>query len=316
MADDQRILARHYDLETFISSGPLALLGLLRRIRNSDVVVTWFGSVYSGFNTLLAHLAHKPSIIVLGGVDASKHKSIGYGIWLSPWKVPFVRYAFRHADLLLPVDPSLAESAKRLAGYDGSNLHYLPTGYSPEEWPLGEGVRENVVLTVAKCDNVGRLRVKGVDVLLAAAREMADVKFRLIGVVPRVLDALRERPTANVEILPPMARDRLAAEYGRAKVYCQPSFSEGLPNTLCEAMLCGCIPVGTAVGGIPTAIGEAGFLAPRGDLKKLTGAIREALASPADRGLAARARIAAEFSVERRERGLCAVIDSLVDWKS
>ena len=44
---------------------------------------------------------------------------------------------------------------------------------------------------------------------------------------------------------------------------------EGLPNALCEAMLCECVPVGTDVQGIRTAMGDAGFYVPYGDRKSV-----------------------------------------------
>ena len=34
---------------------------------------------------------------------------------------------------------------------------------------------------------------------------------------------------------------------------------EGLPNSLCEAMLCECIPIGSEYFGIPYAIGDTGL---------------------------------------------------------
>ena len=35
---------------------------------------------------------------------------------------------------------------------------------------------------------------------------------------------------------------------------------EGLPNSLCEAMLCECIPIGSAYFGTPSAIGDTGLI--------------------------------------------------------
>jgi len=52
--------------------------------------------------------------------------------------------------------------------------------------------------------------------------------------------------------------EELIKYYQKAKVY-QLSEYEGLPNALCEAMLCECVPAGTRYCGIPTAIGDTGM---------------------------------------------------------
>ena len=48
--------------------------------------------------------------------------------------------------------------------------------------------------------------------------------------------------------------------YQNNKFYFQGSRLEGLPNSVCEAMLCGCIPIGSKVFGIPDIIGNTGIL--------------------------------------------------------
>jgi glycosyltransferase involved in cell wall biosynthesis len=63
----------------------------------------------------------------------------------------------------------------------------------------------------------------------------------------------------NLLLVPPQQFDKLGQYYQNASFYAQLSRSEGLPNALCEAMLCGCIPVGTDVGDIRITIGHSGM---------------------------------------------------------
>jgi glycosyltransferase involved in cell wall biosynthesis len=100
--------------------------------------------------------------------------------------------------------------------------------------------------------------------------------------------------------------------YQKAKVYCQVSYHEGLPNTLCEAMLCECIPVGTNRSGIPTAIGDVGIIIPYGDIDAMVKAFSLAIELPEETGKKARQRIIENFPSERRQRELASIIDSLL----
>jgi glycosyltransferase involved in cell wall biosynthesis len=83
---------------------------------------------------------------------------------------------------------------------------------------------------------------------------------------------------------------------------------EGLPNALCEAMLCGCIAVGSDVQGVRTAMGEHGFLVPYGDVAATCDAIRKALAAD---DLGVRDWIASNFSEESRKIKLNALLKRL-----
>jgi glycosyltransferase involved in cell wall biosynthesis len=74
-------------------------------------------------------------------------------------------------------------------------------------------------------------------------------------------------------------------------------------------MLCGCVPVGTNLCGIPVAIGDTGFIVPVSDPKAAAAAIRKALES--DKGPKARERIRTLFPIERRERELVQAVDGL-----
>jgi len=301
--EDLRLLRQRYDIDELIGSGPLVPLKAFLRVVRCDVTYTWFASVYAFFIVLFASILGKRSIIVIGGVDVARIPEIHYGIWLSPWRVPFVKWALRHAYKVLAVDTSLQHDAKRLAKYDGENIEYVPTGYDASLWKPS-GTKEPFVLTVASCHDYWRMKKKGIDILIDAAGQLPDVRFVIAGFDPRLIEQLGRSMSGNVKVIPFMDQSELLGYYQRAAVYCQPSVTEGLPNSLCEAMLCECVPVGTIAGGIPTAIKNHGFLVPYGDAGQLAGAIQNALRAPRDMGRAGREYIARTFTVERREESL------------
>jgi len=309
--EDAIILQRHFAVEKLIARGIRAFPKISAAVSRSDVTFSWFGSVYAAYTVFLARVLGKKSIIVAGGVDASREPEINYGIWLNPWKARLVRYAFLHADRVLVVDPALEVSLRRLAEYGGENIRYAPTGYDGSRWTPGDR-KEDVVVTVAACDNIRRMKTKGLDKLFEAARNLPAVRFRVIGIHEAFRRVILPDLPHNVEVIPFIAREEVLTHLQRAKVYCQPSFTEGLPNALCEAMLCGCIPVGTLRGGIPSAIGNAGYLVPYGDVHALVTAIRSAMQAPPEKGKEARERILREFPLERRERDLVETVNELM----
>jgi len=311
IVEDERILRGHFTVDRLVSSGIRAVPSIVRGVWKADVALAWFGSVYSALVVLLSKLFRRGSIVVVGGVDAAKHPEIGYGIWINPVKARLVGYAFRNASRVLPVGPSLGESVRSLADYDGANVQWIPTGYDGSTWRPGPSPKK-MVTTIASCWDLPRFRAKGIDRLLEAARAMPDVPFRVIGVTPELLEVVRPDVPGNVEVLPQIPRSGMLAHLQESGVYCQPSYSEGFPNAVCEAMLCGCVPVGTAVGGIPTAIGDAGAVVPYGDVTALVRALREALDAPEEARRRAREHVLREFPVSRRERELVAVVRDLL----
>jgi glycosyltransferase involved in cell wall biosynthesis len=309
--EDEGYLSTRFTIDRVVASGIPAAHAIIRGVLRADASYVWFGSVYAAFIVAVSRILKRPTLIVAGGVDASREPDIGYGLWLNPWKGMLAGYAFRNASRVLPVSPSLADSVKKLAGYDGRNIRWIPTAYDAEVWKMTPVARP-LVTTVASCWNATRLKAKGIDWLVRAAREAPDLTFRIIGLTGEALEAIRPTAPANVKIIQQVPRSDLLPLLQESRVYCQPSFTEGLPNSLCEAMLCGCIPVGTRVGGIPTAMGEAGFLVPYGDTEALVKALREAMRAPESARVAARARIVKEFPRERRERELAEAVSEVL----
>lgn len=308
--EDAGTLGQQYDLHFYVGSGPLAALRMFLQALRAECSVCWFASVYSLAVVVGARLAGRRSIIIVGGVDAAAIPDLGYGIWLNRWKAALVRRALAWTDQILPVDDSLLTSLRRLSGLPLKHAVVLPTGYDAGYWcpAPGDSAERHGVLCVATCNSVRRAKVKGIDVLLAAATALPDVPFTVIGVDPHFMEQMPFAVPENVRLLPAVTREELLEHYRSALVYCQPSRHEGLPNALCEAMLCGAVPVGTEAGGMPGAIGECGVVVKSDDADGLREGLLRAMNMPTDTGTHARARIGHVFSKERREEGLMAAV--------
>ncbi|WP_462330385.1 glycosyltransferase family 4 protein, partial [Thiohalocapsa halophila] len=105
---------------------------------------------------------------------------------------------------------------------------------------------------------------------------------------------------------------RLAA----AHCFCLPSYDEGLPMSMLEAMAVGLPVVATRVGAIPEALvdGEEGLLFAPGDTGALTGHLQRLIREPAAAaalGAAGRERLARDFSLAHSAELLLGVYASL-----
>ncbi len=88
----------------------------------------------------------------------------------------------------------------------------------------------------------------------------------------------------RVEFLGELSQEQLAAGMRQAALFVLPSYSEGLPRVVFEAMAAGLPVVATAVSGNPEIIeeGKTGFLVPPGDEAALADRLRWALGHPTE----------------------------------
>jgi glycosyltransferase involved in cell wall biosynthesis len=307
--EDYETLGMAFRVERLVGHGVIHAVRILCRVRRARVAFCWFASVYAFIAILTAAIFSKRSVIVLGGGDVASNPEWCYGMWRSGWRVPLLRFALKRADVILAVDDSLRLEAMRRARYEGANIEVLPTGYDSHFWRPSRS-KEDTVLTVAAVDSPTRIAVKGIDTLVATARLLPHLRFTLVGIAPSVAEALD--PPANLTCIGLKSRFELLPFYQRARIYCQPSRREGLSNALCEAMLCGCVPVATDVGGTAAAVGDTGVVVPPSDPVALSDAI-ERVRSSSMEGTPARQRVCSRFPKERRQRRLTEVVRSLAE---
>lgn len=159
---------------------------------------------------------------------------------------------------------------------------------------------------------IGRLvPEKGQTVLLEAVATLAeqgrDVRVTLAG--EGALRPQLERLAARLEIAPrvdflgAVGQDRLRQLYERASIFCLPSFGEGVPIVLMEAMAMEVPALSTRIAGIPELIesGREGILVPPGRADRLAAALESLLADRELRrrlGSQGRAKVLGEFDAE------------------
>jgi colanic acid/amylovoran biosynthesis glycosyltransferase len=139
-----------------------------------------------------------------------------------------------------------------------------------------------------------------VDALVALAEEGVSVEMVFAGDGP-LRAVIEERLRASglghkVRITGWVSNDGVRAELLSARAMVLPSFAEGLPVVLMEALALGRPAITTYVAGIPELVRDkvSGWLIPAGSLAALTGAIKAALAAaPAELGAMGRAGAAA-----------------------
>jgi len=95
-----------------------------------------------------------------------------------------------------------------------------------------------------------------------------------------------------------------------------PSFTEGLPNVVLEALAAGVPVVATAVGGTPEVVEDAvnGYLVKPGDAGALSQRIADALASEEKRlamGQRGRQMVGDRFTFEKQSRQYQQMFDNL-----
>jgi glycosyltransferase involved in cell wall biosynthesis len=162
-----------------------------------------------------------------------------------------------------------------------------------------------------------------IDAMAGAVAEGADLTLALVGDGPMrpEVEALiaRRGLGTRVVITGWMGEAGVRAEIARAHALVMPSFAEGLPMVIMEAMAAGRAVIATYVAGTPELVspGESGWLVPAGDVDALADALRTvARTSPeklASMGSAGRARVLERHDVDRESAKLARLFAQTLD---
>jgi len=298
-------------LKSFSDVIPLKFRGkasyplLLANVARADVIVSWFALGFAAMANLAGRALRRRSIVIAGGWDISVMPEIGYGILQNEWAALRARLALSSADLILAFSEWSARSIRTLAPRAHVRTAYLGvdvTQFHPRS-------KEDLVVTVGIVSREN-LRRKGLLDFAIASREVPEVPFVLVGQhIDDAAEELRKIGGENLTLTGWLRDEELRALLGRAKVYVQPSYTEGFGVAVAEAMSSGCVPVATNRGALPEVVGDAGFCVEYGDVDGLTAAVRQALRS--DRGADARRRVEERFALSHRLESLRSAVNEV-----
>ena len=190
------------------------------------------------------------------------------------------------------------------------SLHVVHCGIEPEKFPEPLPVSERRPFRLLA---VGRLaEQKGFPTLIEAMAEVAGrgvaVELTILGDGPmrRLLEQMIKRAGLADRVRLAGWRDEagVRADLAGAHALVLPSYAEGLPVVLMEAMAAARPVIATWVAGIPELVhpGRNGWLVPPADTSALAGAIMDAATTPNDvlvrMGKSARARALARHTID------------------
>ncbi len=335
--EDDHILSAHFEVEKYhykaskkpisfaIEMGKQFFYCLFNTCR-FDTIYIWFSDYHSFIPALFGRLFGKQVVVVVGGQDAVRIPQIAYGVFYKKnLRYLLASLTYKLASLILPVDESLIQGKnvyadpsgvgygvgiKHFAGNVSADFVVLPTGYDSSKWRRNENInRQDAVITIATANTRQTYVLKGLDLFVETAKLMPDTPFTLVGLGKELAAYVETIKPDNLRLVGFVQNEELPDWLSAHKVFAQLSLSEGLPNTLCEAMLCECIPVGSNVNGIRTAIGETGYLIYKKSIHETIPAIENALNDDENKGKEARNRIVHLFPQEQRQEKLYAIIN-------
>ena len=242
-------------------------------VSRSKIVIIWFNDYHAFIPILFSKLFLIKSVIIVGGYDAIVDKQNRHGLFFKKGiRSTLAKINYSLVSEIWVVHKSLEEGcsyAKEkfniISGVRSFTnnkklvIKEISTGYDVRFWDYDRNNEKIGVMTAAYFSDERVINIKGLKIFNELASLLPDIPFTVIGEAKIQIDKFINL-NPNVNVLGVQTRTQMKQLYQNNKFYFQGSRLEGLPNSVCEAMLCGCIPIGSKVFGIPDIIGNTGIL--------------------------------------------------------
>lgn len=276
-----------------------------------------FGGYWSVIPVIWAKLFGIRSFIILNGTDTASIPEIGYGSLRKNSIKKACDISYRNTSMLLPVSESLIHSVNTYFNEDkpmeqGIKFHFkglntpaevVYNGLDENFWK-SKGEERKPFQFVTVFSN-GNEKLKGADLIIDAASKLPDCDFLFVGASKPAGTNVPE----NVKYLGRMSPDQLRKTYSQSTFYLQLSVFEGFGCALCEAMLCGCIPVVSNVNMLPEIIAKPENVLKHRNVNQLVELLKKVM-SERDQAEYFRKRVVNNYGLDRRINRLKELIDA------
>jgi len=260
----------------------------IARLANPDLVyATWaYPDCYAA--SVLASQQGLPLVSRVHGSDINR-------LFNYPRRRQMILEAMQYSEAVISVSRAMKEKLVE-AGIDSDKIRVVLNGVDRDLFSPSPRDKARRITGIPEDAEVilfaGNLKKgKGVDLLLRAFEDLArpSVQLHIIGDGPemKALRDMREDSHRQNKIFIHGRVDHrdMPGWYNSCDLFCLPSFNEGTPNVILEALSCSRPVVASGTGGIPDIVNaESGILFPPGDGSALRLALDESLEMNWDRG--------------------------------
>jgi len=250
----------------------LALPEIIKHAKDADIIQTSSGN--SCFPSwIAARMLNKPICCYVHHIMGPYWKDIR-GIFVgSIFEFMEKRFLNRSYDAIVFQNKSSMKLGSKI-GIEKKRTHLITPGIDYKKFQMKNVKKEPFVLFVGNFSmDEATCRVKGLNYLIDAARQLTDIKFVIVG-DGDYINELKKISSKNVTFTSCLKGKPLIKLYNQALVYCLPSLAEGFGLTMLEAMSSGCSIVSTI------DIGQKGILVKQKNTDELVEAIQKNFDNP------------------------------------
>ena len=258
-------------------------------------------------------LVKKPKIIHLHGIDYNFLK-----------KHYISKFLLKHlAHMYISISKQMEKYLVKL-GISENRIVYLPNSIDTNLFKPQTQKEDNLLLFVGRISSG-----KGLHILIKSMQYLKEpVRLAIIGPpdwdvnyyrsILKMIEKENQKRKHEIKYLGAMEQTGLVKWYQKASLFILPSFAEGFPLTVLEALSCETPVIATPVGGIPEIVEnhETGILVQPNDHARLAEAIQYLLENRDVRskmGREGRKRVMKEYSLGIVSKKLCAIYKQLVE---